>query len=885
LPSMADVRGPPRPDCARTELENELRLCAFAARTEKDRQACKKAADSKSSDCGLRTPSAEETKAVTVKAGNEAMSQCLFGARTDEARRACKAMYVELTGETLNEGTAQKVAAEDGARAALASEMETCMLGAADNAAKAACKAAAKGKLENLKGESLSDSEIDATLRDAGMDRAGGVIRECVETAQDQAARDACLTSSDAKEAAALAMGKDKNDITDADLREAADREATTKTREAMEVCTKLATTEAEKKACRMSDDLKEAIALSKGLDLATIEESLVREVLKKGTEDRALTAIKSCGKGDSAARAQCETDAKKLIAEASGRDPNEVTDFELKKSSRDALARDLATRMASCMKDAADSAARAACKTTLAKEAIKNADVNGRTPSDADVTRFLDESAKAAAREARETCSGTQQECDDLVKELVAAAKGMRKEDVRSLDVKATQERAAVDVVKEKALACARAKEDDPSATCEDAYTSYNNARGKAPPTNAKKLATDKKRVAREAAASVKAGAMRVCFAKDTKAEVDACLAEADTETDDVVGELFKDIGSQEAKQKKRERVEHGAKTKVLGELYSACYQEAQNATARAMCKDDLAKRKGNAGVAEDDKAVLSRYFADILADPAAACEAAELKQCRAEAKLRAIESGMKPGQHQVVKGLGEVKAAGKIWADCMETGEDESTCDNQAKEEYLAVSGADEASFSDEIMEKVRRLGKALKDGVLTVIQKKRAFMVGVYTDEASCVDATREKIKAALELIVENETNSTAGLGPVASKGCRVVDGEPEYSAVVAANKTDDEIEAASDDVAAEMVDRSLDVRRLEAHWRRLLTSEDALAAQAVEECANDDSACMTEDADLSSTTPGQGTNGRSTTSGAPRRCTVLAAAALLRLVVAF
>merc|ERR1712029_816806 len=118
---------------------------------------------------------------------------------------------------------------------------------------------------------------------------------------------------------------------------------------------------------------------------------------------------------------------------------------------------------------------------------------------------------------------------------------------------------------------------------------------------------------------------------------------------------------------------------------MHHACVAEAgTNDTEKAECDAELEKQMTfDDDVTEDKKTVLTRYRADKLGE-ASACEG-DAKDCRAAAKAKAEESGMKPREYRQVQRVASVNTAAKVFADCKEAGNEDVDCDAQAKEEYI--------------------------------------------------------------------------------------------------------------------------------------------------------------------------------------------------------
>merc|ERR1719453_2521155 len=142
-----------------------------------------------------------------------------------------------------------------------------------------------------------------------------------------------------------------------------------------------------------------------------------------------------------------------------------------------------------------------------------------------------------------------------------MAQAMGKGKAELSNKDVEVFIKKGAVAAAKDDALACARAKASDTSATCEDLYAKFKATTQKAKPTDKKKLMAD---TVTELAKSHR----EVCFEESTKEKAKTCLANLKSEVDMVASEFLggdkKDGGKTLENRKKQ--VERKATVSYLG-------------------------------------------------------------------------------------------------------------------------------------------------------------------------------------------------------------------------------------------------------------------------------------------------------------------------------
>jgi len=369
------------------------------------------------------------------------------------------------------------------------------------------------------------------------------------------------------------------------------------------------------------------------------------------------------------------------------------------------------------------------------------------------------------------------------------------------------------------------------------------------------KKARTDEKRIKRDTAEELAKSEKRVCFEMEDKTEAKACMDEAAT----LMEKEFDDNGIYDAddssarKENKRKQAERSADREVLGEIYFTCIKEAEDATAKTACEEELKAKKEYVDIVDDEDAIKKKYRAKQLADPSASCDIADAKKCRAGAKKEVLEGGLEKREFASIKRLGEIKSAAETWALCKDAENDDATCHEQAGETYEMVSGAPESDYNDEVKEKVERLGAVILSGNETVLRKTKDldFEIRVngscITDDAKTGNMTAKVLDAA--------TAVDGKLGPAQYKGCRKVDGGAEYrSKVGGKNCTDAEREAAPPQIVSSIeTDDEISALLVIADARRLSESgavDEVYGAEAVEECGVDDAECGQSDVESAS-----------------------------------
>jgi len=691
---------------------------------------------------------------------------------------------------------------------------------------------------------------MDVLLREAGESEAGRQIKECIAAAADQISKKACMTSGAAKLAFAKASGKQASSIRDTDLKEAAKDQGRKDARDTWKACMDSAADATAQKACSTSDELKRAIADSESGDSDIVRDSKVREYITEEGKKEQLTFIKSCDKSDAS---KCKEMMKEMKAKESGKDISQISDDQLRKDIKEALPADVAERMRACVEDASkDQAALPAdvadklkaCRTSIAN-AVKEADLDGKIPNDAEVQRVLKESATNVAKTVMQNCDKSRTECMDLARERSAAALGKAdgKAAVSTRVAEVMNKKGADQAAKDSVKACVQAKKDDPDATCDDAYEKFLETRQKTKPTSRAARTTEKAQVMVNAQKEALKDSLKICTDRTTKEEVTACMEQFKTENDDLAKAAFGDADAQKLEAKKKQS-DREATIEHLGEQLEACIEVAVDETAKTACKTEMSQAKDKLGSTESDEAVMKKYNAKKIAEAAQVCESALRKDCLADAKEEFERTGNKAREFDHQKKMGEVKVAADAWVACSQEGLTDSTCDDQAKAVFMEVSGTDGSTWADEVLPKVQKLGQGLRDGEDVVMKKKKQLSVDTLTDGTSCQDSVGNEVVSAIKAM-----DATLGLAisGAKAKGCRKEDGVASYSAAVGtADMNEAQTETAADIIATTLATTSLSGgRRLRE--RRLVSVTGVGAAVDTELCAAGDSTCGQTDPD--------------------------------------
>jgi len=752
----------------------------------------------------------------------------------------CRAQLGNLT--TMTRPTdAEKAAnldrfdAQKGAATALAERLQNC------TGIKEQCRDLAKEALSKLTGQNLTEQELAYELKQAGASKAKDVIKACQSNASTAEEKRACLRSDAAKAEAAKTSGRDVGKIKNEDLVKAAREGAMTDMATIMSSCIESAENATAKRACFKRDDLKATMAASEGKDKADVKDSKIRESLREAAQNDALTMLQSCNKSE---MEKCKEQAKELRAKASGKNASEITDSKLQLDASKAMFRNLADQMVACVEDAVENtSARQLCKERLAESSMQSADLKRgvKKPSKTDVEVALKQAAQSKAREISEDCTGSREECKDILTERVAMSMGKRKEDLTEKDVETLLEAGAREAAKSVAKACREAREEDANATCEDPVKKYMQSRKIEMSGDATKDDVQERGIKQNMAKGLEKDAMRVCLEEASKSEADQCLSELKTETEDVAAELFKDLPPQ-AKQAKQKRAKLDASREIVGERYHLCMTVAQTSEEKEGCLADMKNKTSIAGLSEKVEDVALRYRGKAVAEAARACNVTQRAACIQQVKDDLKQAGMKEREFGKVKKLAAVKAAAETWTACKEnTTNSDEVCENITKASLEEESG-EAGIWTEDMKAKVQKLGEALMNGTETVLRKLKLVDSDAVTDSTACSDSNFAMLNLKL-VNATREFNLTDANGAlnISSRRCRLVFGKAQYeSKLPTKDLNETEIDLLSETVVSNLAGLSLSSRRLLV-GRRLDEVTSVYADQAVEECAASDSTC--------------------------------------------
>merc|ERR1719253_1979419 len=101
---------------------------------------------------------------------------------------------------------------------------------------------------------------------------------------------------------------------------------------------------------------------------------------------------MKSCDTSTDAFKKKCTDALKEMKAKESGKDASQITDDEVRKDINDAMGSQIGETMAACMGEANNDRDKAkACRDTT-RDAIKDADFDGKAPDEAKLELVLEE-------------------------------------------------------------------------------------------------------------------------------------------------------------------------------------------------------------------------------------------------------------------------------------------------------------------------------------------------------------------------------------------------------------------------------------------------------------------------------------------------------------
>jgi len=283
---------------------------------------------------------------------------------------------------------------------------------------------------------------------------------------------------------------------------------------------------------------------------------------------------------------------------------------------------------------------------------------------------------------------------------------------------------------------------------------------------------------------------------ASKTQQEMAACLSDARAA---ITSELahYTGGGNSSFEVKKRARrnqeLQKDATRDALGDVFSRCVKQGGK---RNTCLAELQNSSDAAGLGgEDPETIMKRSFSRALQSPSSNCSG-DLKTCREEARAEAISQGMKPREYASVKSMGEVRAPAEFWASCMDAGTDDAECEGGAKDEFISVSGARDSDFSTELLDRIKSLGQAIRNGDPVTAVRLPRMHVTVHTSGNAC-NATIEDLFRVIAMRLARANHSS--VSGAKKQKCRMVDGTPEYHTLVDADIQNSEFDPLSDAMA--------------------------------------------------------------------------------------
>ena len=732
-----------------------------------------------------------------------------------------------------------------------------CAKEGGNNAAKMACMLReGKKSIASAGGRNLTDVEVLEKIKEGAMQQAAEAVKNCTRDATTRAAKRNCKTGTLAKSKCKEANGG--KDCSDVDLIKGVKNQVTKDLRGLMETCVSSKTTSTDKENCRKSKtkDFKNKIAEAEGKDLSELRDSDVMEFIKKGARNAIMDTVSLCNSTDAKDRQRCAMEGKKAMAETLGKSVDQVKEFEFKRFAKKGKASKVAEAMKACMELAgSDATKRKDCAENEAKRVMKENSLDGAEPNKAKVMEFLKEASKEAAKSTRKNCieaGSAKAACDAEVKKAIAASLGKAENEVTEFETKEVERKAALESALDAARDCYLARKDNATATCENPVDRFKESAGKTNPSEAVKQKAMEMKVKLETLRSSAKESRKLCLEKATKTEVTTCLNEAKTEEDGVAGVLFSGSTTLD---KKKQRAQREANVDVLGDVFGSCMKAATDDGSRTACKTAFEANKEKLGESEKSSNLLKRARANLLIEPAEACDATDLKKCRDAAKEEATRNGMPEREYGQVKRVAEIKGAAQEWTACSEGGATDDKCHELAKEKFVEISGAKAEDYlkkptpdaKQTVKERVGKLGKDLKDGKKTKLVEKKKVSVTSETSGNACDDTVKAGVKSAIDEM-KGDTGATPELKKLkgsTSPTCRVVDGKSQYTTVVdAKDLSQTEIDTVSDKFAVDLASK----KYKNSKRRRLLAEEsttNSYAAQEVTECAEGDADCENDD----------------------------------------
>ena len=518
----------------------------------------------------------------------------------DKAPEECRQQFGNFTAMPPPDKVTERFEMEKGAPRAILGTLENCTedIGKADvNVTFEDCKMQVKAMLEKLKNETVPLEELDRQIRKIAGKKAMHIVSTCSKAASTDAAKEACLSSTEALEALAKLSGRAVGSVPEEELRRLFRSGAAEEISEELRLCMGSANTDAKEKECFDSDDIRATVGESMGKGADHVKDSDIREFLEEGVKEEIWTMLEACPEDS---RERCMDAAKDMLAAVSGQESSSIAGDMVSKLLKDEMASELGERMRACMDTAEDETAMERCRTTLSADVLGVAS-QGESPSRTDVGQALMEAGRDKAKEVSKDCQGTREECMEKLRDEAAKSMGRLKEDLSDMEVERLNLDGARDAAKEAARGCAVARKESASATCTDPTEVFASAR-RVPIEDD----VDRKRIRQELVKETEKDAMRTCMDESDKQGFDRCMGEI-KDADEVAGELFQGL-SNERKQNKEKLARDEAAIEVVGERFQICMESSTTPEEKNACKEEMRDGAGMAGLQEDVEDVVKR-------------------------------------------------------------------------------------------------------------------------------------------------------------------------------------------------------------------------------------------------------------------------------------
>lgn len=405
---------------ATTAVSSSMTACMGTATMKSQRDACKATAKAALKEqLGGTDVSAAEMNRYMKNAGRDqvrdAMSVCMSRATTQSDRDACRgttakdALAVSL-GKTASEVTPVELNkfVREASRAQVSSTMRSCMADAATSTARKACHTQAADAYATANGldkATVPAWKVNRAMEDAAREEVASTMDACMKHAGDGSARKACVSTT-TRSALRLSLGKERVSLRE--VKEFQERAAADSMGKAMSDCM----AEAGSVAATCKTQAKTAYATARGLTAGEISKAQMAKAMKSGARTAIVDTMRNCMEAatNNPARAACRsTSAKEALKTSLGK--TSVSDTDVNKFVRSAARDSVATTMRACIQTAVTSAERLACKTSTAKEALATSlGKQGSAVSLTQVTKFVKSGATSALSNSLKSCVAVQQ-------------------------------------------------------------------------------------------------------------------------------------------------------------------------------------------------------------------------------------------------------------------------------------------------------------------------------------------------------------------------------------------------------------------------------------------------------------------------------------------